>query len=148
MTKITPSDIQQQQFKIKFRGFDIQEVDVYLEKIADAFESLINENQKIREKIDRLNLESQGYKKREEIFKSKGCIFCHKLGRSSGTIPSLPDLAKAYKGKQKQLVMYLNGEAGPIVNPERAGTMKRQIEKTKAMSDSDRTALADFMLRH
>jgi cytochrome c551/c552 len=84
----------------------------------------------------------------EEIFKSKGCIFCHKLGRSSGTIPSLPDLAKAYKGKQKQLVMYLNGEAGPIVNPERAGTMKRQIEKTKAMSDSDRTALADFMLSH
>jgi len=67
--KITPSDIQQQQFKIKFRGLDIREVDVYLEKVADAFESLINENQKIREKIDRLNLESQGYKKREEIFK-------------------------------------------------------------------------------
>jgi cytochrome c len=86
--------------------------------------------------------------KGEEIFKSKGCILCHKPGRSSGTIPSLPDLAKAYKGKQKQLVKYLNGEAGPIVNPERAGTMKRQIEKTKAMSDSDRIALADFMLSH
>jgi cytochrome c551/c552 len=84
----------------------------------------------------------------EEIFKSNGCIFCHKPGRSSGTIPSLPELAKAYKGKQKRLVRYLNGEAGPIVNPERAGTMKRQIEKTKAMSDSDRTALADFMLSH
>ncbi|MBW1898574.1 MAG: DivIVA domain-containing protein [Deltaproteobacteria bacterium] len=69
MTKITPSDIQQQQFKIKFKGFDIREVDVYLEKVGDAFESLIIENQKIREKIDRLNLESQGYKKREEIFK-------------------------------------------------------------------------------
>ncbi len=69
MVKLTPSDIQQQQFKIKFRGLDIREVDVYLEKVADAFESLIIENQKIREKIDRLNLESQGYKKREEIFK-------------------------------------------------------------------------------
>ena len=94
--------------------------------------------------VSALSANDQG----EAIFKSKGCIFCHKLGRSSGTIPSLPDLAKAYKGKQKQLVMYLNGEAGPIVNPERAGTMKRQIEKTKAMSDSDRTALADFMLSH
>jgi cytochrome c len=83
----------------------------------------------------------------KEIFKSKGCIFCHKLGdRSSGTIPSLSELAKAYKGKQKQLVKYLNGEADPIVKPERAVIMKRQIEKTKALSDSDRTALADFLL--
>jgi cytochrome c551/c552 len=94
--------------------------------------------------VSALSANEQG----EEIFKSKGCIFCHKLGDSSGTIPSLSELAKAYKGKQKRLVRYLNGEAGPIVNPERSGTMKRQIEKTKAMSDSDRTALADFMLSH
>ncbi len=91
-----------------------------------------------------LSAEEQG----KEIFKSKGCIFCHKQEGTSGTIPSLSELAKAYKGKQKQLLQYLNGEADPIVNSERAGTMKRQIEKTKAMSDSDRTALADFMLSH
>jgi len=69
MTKITPSDIQQQQFKIRFRGFDIREVDIYLEKLSEVFESLSIENGKLRDKIDRLNLESQGYKKREEIFK-------------------------------------------------------------------------------
>ena len=69
MIKITPSDIQQQQFKIRFRGFDIREVDVYLERLAEAYESLLEENEKFREKIDRLNLESEGYKKREEIFK-------------------------------------------------------------------------------
>lgn len=82
----------------------------------------------------------------EEIFKSKGCILCHKPGGSTGTIPSLSELAKAYKGKKEQLIRYFMGEAHPIVKPERAGTMKRQIEKTKAMSDSERTALADFML--
>jgi cell division initiation protein len=69
MGKITPNDIQQQQFKIKFRGFDIREVDIYLEKLSEAFESLTIENGKLRDKIDRLNLESEGYKKREEIFK-------------------------------------------------------------------------------
>jgi cytochrome c len=83
----------------------------------------------------------------ETIFKSNGCIFCHKTeGATSGTIPSVSEIAMAYKGKQKQLLQYLNGETDPIVKPERAGTMKRQLEKTKAMSDSDRTALADFML--
>jgi len=94
--------------------------------------------------VSALSANEQG----EKIFKSKGCIFCHKLESSSGTIPSLSEVANAYKGKKEQLVQYFKGEAHPIVNPKSAGTMKRQIEKTKAMSDSDRTALADFMLNH
>ncbi|MFZ5571995.1 MAG: DivIVA domain-containing protein [Thermodesulfobacteriota bacterium] len=69
MKKITADEIQHQQFKVRFRGFDVREVDAYLEKLAAAFEMLTNENAKQREKIDRLSLESQGYKKREEIFK-------------------------------------------------------------------------------
>jgi cell division initiation protein len=66
---ITPLDIQQQQFKTRFRGFDIREVDTFLELMADAFESLQSENKKFREEINRLKLESQGYKEREETFK-------------------------------------------------------------------------------
>jgi len=38
--KITPLDIQQQQFKTRFRGFDIREVDAFLEQIAETFEGL------------------------------------------------------------------------------------------------------------
>ncbi|MGD2270087.1 MAG: DivIVA domain-containing protein [Desulfobacterales bacterium] len=67
--KITPLDIQQQQFKIRFRGFDAQEVDLFLEQIADAFESLLKGNEKLQEEIRRLENESQGYKTREETFK-------------------------------------------------------------------------------
>ena len=67
--KITPLDIQQQKFKIRFRGFDPQEVDLFLEQIADGFESLLKENEKLQEEILRLENESQGYKKREETFK-------------------------------------------------------------------------------
>ena len=85
----------------------------------------------------------------EAIFKSNGCVFCHKLeGVSSGTIPSLSDLAEAYKGKKERLIQYLKGEVDPIIKPKRAIIMKRQLEKTKALSDSERTALADFMLSH
>ena len=88
--------------------------------------------------------ENQG----QEIFKSKGCFLCHKQNSTSGTIPSLPELANAYKGKKEQLIQYFKGEAHPIIHPKRAATMKRQIEKTKAMSDPERTALADFILSH
>ncbi len=67
--KTTPLDIQQQQFKVKFRGFDIREVDKFLEQIADSFASLQQENESLHEKITRLKLESHGYKEREETFK-------------------------------------------------------------------------------
>ncbi|MCK5508319.1 MAG: DivIVA domain-containing protein [Desulfobacterales bacterium] len=67
--KTTPLDIQQQQFKVKFRGFDIHEVDKFLEQMSDTFASLRQENENLHEKVRRLKLESQGYKEREETFK-------------------------------------------------------------------------------
>ena len=67
--KMTPLDIQQQQFKTRFRGFDVREVDTFLEQTAGAFEILQRENEDGQEEIRRLELEIQGYKKREETFK-------------------------------------------------------------------------------
>ncbi|MDH3344103.1 MAG: DivIVA domain-containing protein [Desulfobacteraceae bacterium] len=67
--KITPLDIQQQRFKTRFRGFDVREVDTFLEQMADVFESLQSENQRLRKEIKRLQLEGQGYREREESFK-------------------------------------------------------------------------------
>ena len=67
--KMTPLDIQQQQFKTRFRGFDIREVDAFLEQVASAFETLHGETEDSQEEIRRLELEIQGYKKREDTFK-------------------------------------------------------------------------------
>ena len=67
--KTTPLDIQQQQFKIRFRGFDIREVDTFLEQMADTFESLQGENASCQEEIRRLKLANHGHQEREETFK-------------------------------------------------------------------------------
>lgn len=67
--KLTPLDIQQQQFKTKFRGFDVREVDAFLEQMSGAFEKALSENESLHKEIRRLKLESQGYKEREETFK-------------------------------------------------------------------------------
>ena len=67
--KVTPLDIQQQQFKTRFRGFDIREVDAFLEQMAETVESLNKENQNLGDEVRRLEMEIQGYRKREETFK-------------------------------------------------------------------------------
>ena len=67
--QLTPLDIQQQQFRVRFRGFDIREVDRFLEQVADIFATTQGDNKSLREEIRRLKLETQGYKEREETFK-------------------------------------------------------------------------------
>lgn len=66
---LTPLDIQQQQFKVTFRGFDIREVDTFLEQMADAFGTLQQDNKRQMEDSQRLEREIQGFQKREETFK-------------------------------------------------------------------------------
>lgn len=67
--KITSLDIQQQQFRTRLRGFDVQEVDAFLDRMADAFEASQSEIERLQEEIRRLKFESQGYREREETFK-------------------------------------------------------------------------------
>jgi len=67
--QITPLDIQQHQFRVKFRGFDVHEVDLFLEDVADVYESLLQVKQGLEEKVIWLKNENKGFKEREETFK-------------------------------------------------------------------------------
>ncbi|MDD5286565.1 MAG: DivIVA domain-containing protein [Desulfuromonadaceae bacterium] len=52
--KITPLDIQQQQFKVKtFRGLDPDDVDAFLQTVAGEMESLLRENSDLKEQLAR-----------------------------------------------------------------------------------------------
>lgn len=84
----------------------------------------------------------------EAIFKSQGCMSCHKKESSSKVNPSLSEISQAYRDKDAQLINYLKGESEAIVRPEKSGMMKRQVGKTKSLSDADRQALAGFILAH
>jgi cell division initiation protein len=50
--RLSPVDIRQQQFTIKmFRGFDTQEVDAFLDDVAEDYESLLRENATLKEQL-------------------------------------------------------------------------------------------------
>lgn len=49
--KITPLDIQQMVFRVKFRGYDREEVNRFLEEVAQTVESLNRENAALRERL-------------------------------------------------------------------------------------------------
>ena len=51
-------DIQQQKFETRLRGFDIQEVDAFVEQATRAFEELYGENQQLKNRVERLEYET------------------------------------------------------------------------------------------
>jgi cell division initiation protein len=67
--EVTPLDIQQHQFSVRFRGFDIQQVDEFLEQIAHTLEALYDENERLNEENQALKLERSGFADREDDLK-------------------------------------------------------------------------------
>ncbi len=49
--KITPLDIQQMVFRVKIRGYDREEVNRFLEEVAQTVESLNRDNATLRERL-------------------------------------------------------------------------------------------------
>ena len=66
--RITPMDIREQQFTVKmFRGFDVQEVDMFLEDLAEDYETLLKENQLLKEQLQAMEERARGLEDRERV---------------------------------------------------------------------------------
>ena len=66
--RITPMDIRQQQFTMRmFRGFDVQEVDTFLEDLAADYETLLKENALLKEQLQTLEERARGLEDRERV---------------------------------------------------------------------------------
>lgn len=64
--RITPMDIQQQQFKRRLRGFDLQEVDSFLELVAAEFKEALQENSSLKDEVKGLERELAALKEKEK----------------------------------------------------------------------------------
>ena len=65
---LTAEDIQTKQFHVRFRGFDIEEVDTFLERIAENFVLLNEEKKELKEKVEKLEMEINKFYSQEKTF--------------------------------------------------------------------------------
>ena len=54
--KLSPLLIKRQEFEKSMRGYNIDEVQAFLEKVASEMEELINENEALEKEVERLNI--------------------------------------------------------------------------------------------
>lgn len=77
--RITPMDIRQQRFTVKmFRGFDVQEVDTFLEDVAGDYETLVKENALLKEQLQVLEERTRGLEEREKTLQD-ALVTTHRL---------------------------------------------------------------------
>ncbi|MHB8482443.1 MAG: DivIVA domain-containing protein [Nitrospiria bacterium] len=65
--KITPLDIQQMGFKIRWKGYDKEEVDTFLSTLTEDYEALIKENLHLKEQMSYVEAELIELKKKESL---------------------------------------------------------------------------------
>ncbi len=68
--RITPMDIEQQEFSKSFRGYNEEEVDDFLDKIVKDYEELINENAKLKEEIEKMKEQLKEFSEMEQSLRS------------------------------------------------------------------------------
>ncbi|MBU5482975.1 DivIVA domain-containing protein [Clostridium sp. MSJ-11] len=68
--KITAMDITGKEFKKGFRGYDMDEVDEFLEEVAENYETLYKENSATKEKVSLMEENLNHYRKMEETIQN------------------------------------------------------------------------------
>ena len=120
--KLTPLDIQQMVFKVRFRGYDKEEVNRFLEELAETVELLNRDNAVQREKI--LLLEQQV----TELKRTEATL--------SNTLVSAQSLAEDVKRSAQREAELLVKEA-----ELKAGELMRQTRIELTNSQRDLSAL-------
>lgn len=59
MARLTPMNIHEKQFQTKFKGYDVDEVDSYLDQIVNDYGDVLDENVDLKNKVARLEEQNQ-----------------------------------------------------------------------------------------
>ncbi|MGA2401843.1 MAG: c-type cytochrome [Syntrophobacteraceae bacterium] len=78
------------------------------------------------------------------VFETLKCGMCHKPDKKAAAI-SLAEIVKTYSDRDT-IVKFFKGELKPLIESEKWGMMRGQLEKIKALPDEDKEALAEYIL--
>jgi cell division initiation protein len=132
--RITPLDIRQQQFTVRmFRGFDVQEVDTFLEDLADDYETLVRENALLKDQLQGLEERLKGQEERERVLKET-LVTTHRL---------VEDMKQTAQREADLQVREAEGRARKIVEEARAAGA--QVEAQVATLKKTRRQMAESL---
>jgi len=100
---ITPQVIKDQEFQVKFRGYDAIEVKAYLELLAEEFFELYEQNKVLSEDIERLTGEKQTLESQRDRLQKENKALQDELEQSRTGVKRKDDELLALQQEMKEL---------------------------------------------
>ncbi|MBE5040973.1 DivIVA domain-containing protein [Ructibacterium gallinarum] len=122
---LTPQDIRDRNFKRRMRGYDVDEVEEFLQDICDDYEKLYKENLTARERIGMLSDAVKQYKSMEDTLQNALSV-----AQRSGE-----DVKKNAYGKAENIIKDAENQAAEIIN-HAAGDVARVTYQYEQMKRS------------
>jgi cell division initiation protein len=132
---ITPLDIQEKEFERSFRGYDMEDVDDFLDEVAGNLEKLLRENEELKEEINRLLEKNKNYHKMEETLHSAIVVAQETAEEVKQNAKRESDLIKREAEREaKQIIEDARFRAGRIMSENEELIKQAQIFKMRFRS--------------
>jgi cell division initiation protein len=131
--KITPLDLRKQEFKKAMRGYDVHEVDAFLEMVAKEMEGLLRENGVMLERLRELDQKIEDYRSMEKTLQ----------GTLTSAQKTADDLKKNAEKEAELILRNTKIKATHLVEEARAKMANLQAEVT-ALEEQKEVFIARF----
>lgn len=120
-----PLDIQNKEFRKKFRGYDIDEVKEYLSQLADEWALLIEENKNLETRLKDLEGQLEYYRNIETLLKET----------LLSTQQAMNELRKTTEEERKSIINSAQNSAREIIRKaeEERAQIEMEIERLKSL---------------
>lgn len=132
---ITPLDIQEKEFERAFRGYDMEDVDDFLDEIASDLEKLLREKEELKEEINHLLEKNKNYQKMEETLHSAIVVAQETAEEVKQNAKRESDLIRREAEREaKQIIEDARFRAGRIMSEHEEMIKQAQIFKMRFRS--------------
>lgn len=137
---LTPQDIQNQQFHVRFRGFDTDEVDEFLEQAAATVQELQAENRELKSRLENAERRVAAYKRQEKT--------------AMGAILSAQNVAQEMKEKAREEAREVLAKAREEAKglEESAGReiseLEREVDRLRGIKAQVRAEMRQVLENH
>ncbi|MGV1100406.1 DivIVA domain-containing protein [Thiovibrio sp. JS02] len=128
---LSAQDIQSQQFHVRFRGFDVEEVDDFLEKIAASFQALSEENRRLKERAESLEKDLATFQNQHKAFQN-AIVTAQSIadGMKEKSRVEAEEIIEAAQAEARRLQDEANGEVVSLEREvDRLTALKSQIQE-------------------
>ena len=130
---IRPVDIRRKEFKSGFRGYDANQVDDFLDEVADEFERTFAENQRLSEEITSLQERTQQFEDLETSIR-EALVHAQQVAR---------DL-RQNAGKEAELIVREANEQAHRILADSSGRVERVKESYEVLHKAKQDFASDF----